>query len=107
MNGTSFQRIQEDRVRITATQILRYLERHPDAMDTAEGIARWWVGEDLATVQSALAMLTDRDLVSGRLLMGRLYFFLGEAFQGKTLLMWFGWFGQVPFSADPIRGGGA
>ena len=26
-----------------AREILRYLERHPDAKDTLEGIAQWWL----------------------------------------------------------------
>ena len=26
-----------------AQEILRYLERHPDAKDTLEGIAQWWL----------------------------------------------------------------
>jgi hypothetical protein len=45
-----------------AEQILRYLSKHPQAEDTAEGILRWWVMEEqleeaASTVREALVSL--------------------------------------------------
>ena len=51
-----------------AADILRYLQHHPEAADTAEGIARWWLGgrryeDSLARVQEAMPALVERGLV--------------------------------------------
>ena len=51
-----------------ATQILRYLESHPNAADTKYGIARWWLtrqryAECLEETEQALDMLEGKDLV--------------------------------------------
>lgn len=45
--------------------ILEYLSKHPDAHDTAEGIAEWWlidhlVRESKSRVKEALKELVDR-----------------------------------------------
>ena len=32
-----------DRVDRVANDVVRYLSAHPDAVDTVEGIARWWL----------------------------------------------------------------
>ena len=31
------------------TEILKYLEEHPDAADTAEGVRQWWLFQRMAT----------------------------------------------------------
>lgn len=54
-----------------AGEILRYLRAHPQAADTAEGIARWWIKrqrlhESVARVESALNLLVGRALVESR-----------------------------------------
>lgn len=55
-------------VQAVAADILRYLQQHPDAADTAEGIARWWLGgrryeDNLARVQDAMPGLVQQGLV--------------------------------------------
>ena len=51
-----------------ADDILRYLVEHPEAQDSAEGIADWWLTErrvrqGIAEVEAALARLVDQGLV--------------------------------------------
>jgi len=51
-----------------ALQIVRYLVRHPEAKDTAEGIAKWWKGTDASEWRSgvlaeALAFLARKQWV--------------------------------------------
>lgn len=48
--------------------IERYLEEHPDAADTAEGISQWWLSEpgptlSVSDVQRALDALVARGVV--------------------------------------------
>jgi hypothetical protein len=51
----------EDEVRQLALEIRRYLQTHPCAADSAEGIAAWWIAGahhgGLAVVESALERL--------------------------------------------------
>lgn len=35
-----------DAIRAIADRIARYLEQHPEAADSTEGIQRWWLGPD-------------------------------------------------------------
>jgi len=56
-------------VQVIAGEIARYLERHPDAADSAEGIRHWWITrqrfeETLAATQSALDYLERRGIVA-------------------------------------------
>ena len=51
-----------------ADEILRYLLEHPEAKDTIDGIADWWLTErrvrqGIAEVEAALRHLVDRGLV--------------------------------------------
>ena len=50
-------------VRKTAIDILSYLHQHPSAKDTPEGIARWWVNQNVETVEKALTLLIEEGAV--------------------------------------------
>ena len=59
----------EDRVKTVAREIEHYLEAHPGAADSLEGIASWWVSrqrirDELEIVQAALEQLADTGIVS-------------------------------------------
>ncbi len=51
--------------------ILRYLDSHPDAADTVEGIAKWWLPDgwcaDTRSVQLALTRMEAQGLVHRRI----------------------------------------
>ena len=49
-----------------ALQILDYLRRHPQAKDSVEGIAQFWVSADPVEVRRALDRLVDMKLVEKR-----------------------------------------
>lgn len=54
-----------------AIDIRRYLERHPNAADSVEGVTRWWLTregsvESIDKVQKALDLLVERGLMTKR-----------------------------------------
>ena len=49
--------IENHHVRRVAVAILSYLREHPEAKDSVQGIAKWWVGEKQEIVEQALALL--------------------------------------------------
>lgn len=56
-----------------ARAIVRYVNAHPDASDTIEGVARWWVASEAEDVpvdvlERALDMLTERRVLTVRVL---------------------------------------
>lgn len=56
--------INDDHLEV-AERILRYLREHPEAKDTVEGIAEWWLAEDKIThavdqVSEAVAWLVEK-----------------------------------------------
>jgi len=61
---------QNQRIRQAAINILNYLRDHPQAKDTVEGIARWWVHEDAQVVRDALRLLQEEGVVEKK---GQLY----------------------------------
>jgi hypothetical protein len=67
-----------------ADEVLAYLLRHPQAQDTMEGIAEWWLLEQrvrdaVADVEKALRDLVDRDfLVMRNCFEGRTYYGLNR-----------------------------
>jgi hypothetical protein len=55
--------------REAAVLIYRYLARNPNAADTVEGVARWWLARQrrydaAATVELALQLLVDEGVVT-------------------------------------------
>jgi DNA-binding transcriptional ArsR family regulator len=51
-----------------ARAVLRYLETYPEAKDTLEGIAQWWLSlerteQRLREVQQALTLLASKGLI--------------------------------------------
>lgn len=58
-----------ERVDSVAKEIERYLESHPQASDSLEGIATWWISKqrirnELEVVRAALEQLTQAGVVS-------------------------------------------
>jgi hypothetical protein len=54
--------------RALARAIPRYLEAHPEAKDTVEGIAQWWLLHErnerlLVHVERAVSLLLSQDLI--------------------------------------------
>jgi len=73
----------EDQVRKVAAEIQAYLDAHPQAMDSADGVLKWWLArqrieESKLTVEQALEYLVSRDLVRRRVLAG------GNVVYGRT-----------------------
>ncbi len=61
----------EERVESVAQEIERYLESHPHAADSLEGISTWWVTRqhirhELEVVRAALEQLTSSGVVLSR-----------------------------------------
>lgn len=52
-------------------QIVKFFLGHPDAVDTLEGIADWWVQEDRRSIRDALDRLVALGLVVRRVRGGR------------------------------------
>lgn len=63
----------DEQVQALARGIERYLEQHPNAADSLEGIQRWWLGrqryaEDTLKVERALERLIAKRIVARRIL---------------------------------------
>ena len=62
-----------------AEQILQYLRCYPRAMDSVEGIARWWVKADAFLVGEALDELTEMRILGKRKGVSHDLYFLADA----------------------------
>ena len=63
----------DEQVLTLARGIERYLEKHPNAADSLEGIQRWWLirhryAEDTLQVEQALELLIAKGIVVRRIL---------------------------------------
>jgi DNA-binding PadR family transcriptional regulator len=71
-------------------EILEYLDRHPQAQDTLEGIAEWWLMEqriqnEMNAVKRALRALLAQDLITERRAAGdRCYYRLNDSKQAEV-----------------------
>ena len=65
----------------TLRRIVLYLETHPRALDTIDGIASWWVREDRRAVQRGLDLLERAGVVERKELGGAVYFALRAEFR--------------------------
>jgi hypothetical protein len=61
--GSRNQESMESAVSQTALKILNYLVEHPQASDTAEGIAQWWLLERVIIEEEELVQRALNDLV--------------------------------------------
>ena len=66
---------------IAVRKILKYLVDHPFAMDTGEGIARWWLREDIGRIQPALTLLKNEEIIFTKRLNGNQYYLLSERYR--------------------------
>ena len=68
--GTVMSNIASGDARAVAIQIARYLRAHPDAADTLEGAARWWISRQppADVMERAMKMLEDVNVVQRHVL---------------------------------------
>jgi hypothetical protein len=53
----------EENIISVAQSIIEYLKNNPDAKDTVDGIAKWWVHKDRCIVEQALDYLVSHKRV--------------------------------------------
>jgi len=58
--------LQEERLVEIGDAILRYLDSHPRAADTSEGIARWWVPPEYRVDSDSICSALERLESQGR-----------------------------------------
>jgi hypothetical protein len=58
---------ESERVGRIGDALLAYLERHPDAADTLDGISLWWLAHDESPSRADLACALDKLVAEERL----------------------------------------
>jgi hypothetical protein len=76
-----------DEVRAVAAEIVSYLRAHPDAADTVDGAARWWLAEqpDRDTIEEAMTQLVTRGMVEKYTLPDGTVVFRGGPLLGRDI----------------------
>lgn len=69
----------DDDLERLAKEIMQYLQTHPSAADTADGIAKWWIWRQRITgmvsnVQSALDQLVEQGYLVTRTVAGEVFY---------------------------------
>jgi hypothetical protein len=54
-------------------EIVQYLTRHNEAIDTARGIAEWWINRDVAATRDALSKLQEHGVVQSYIVQGETF----------------------------------
>ena len=55
---------------VVCREIVQYLMRHNEAVDTARGIAEWWINRDVASTRHALLKLQEHGVVQSYIVQG-------------------------------------
>jgi hypothetical protein len=90
MNSGGLRKSQSSKCCLLADEVLDYMLRHPEAQDTVEGIAEWWllerrVARALAEVEAALGTLVAGGfLVANRAEDGRTHYRLNREKQREA-----------------------
>ncbi len=81
---------QNEEILTAAQEIRDYLRAHPNAADSAQGIAKWWLGrrryeEAIETVRSALDYLVaEGTVIKRKTVSGETVFVRGESKSGSN-----------------------
>ena len=68
-----------------AKKILEYLRHHPEAKDTLDGVAQWWLKKsDIYLVREALAELTRMRLIGKRETVSGEFYFRESRFESLS-----------------------
>ena len=81
---------QNEEILTAAQEIRDYLMAHPNAADSAQGIAKWWLGrrryeEAIETVRSALDYLVaEGTVIKRKMVSGETVYVRGESKSGSN-----------------------
>lgn len=79
----------EDEITGIANRIDRYLQAHPNAADSAEGILRWWLtrqrlDESVQKVELALALLLHQGAIEKKMLIDGRVLYVGTGAKARS-----------------------
>lgn len=80
----------EDEIIGIASRIDRYLQAHPNAADSAEGILRWWltrqrIDESVQKIEQALALLLREGAVKKKVLIDGRVLYVGSRAEPRSM----------------------